>query len=168
MDTINGVLFNLRTIANIEQGKKLSTAKEFITIDDNSTFQWWRRGCSGDSRDRTVNAICKDIRFAITIANLTMESRHLYGPQICGMDETENFDVMNNEKNYSVREERIQQLKKIRDTLSSLHHGIDNICTTYKMDADVDGHLRPLKEEIDACCQNIVKLLITLGEHLDD
>lgn len=166
MNVLDGLLFNLQTIAKVSQGKKLSTAKEFIRVDEGSWFQGWRRGTLGDGREKTINTVSKEIRFTIALSRALMESRYLYGPQITSEKKDLDCDVAIEEKTYNQRAEKIQELKKIREVLTNVGCGVSNICLTYENDADVDGHMQPLILEINECVEQLTKLLIILGEHL--
>ena len=151
MDALTGLLFNLQTISSIPKGKKISTAKEFITLDDDDTTQPWRRWRSGDSRDKAVSTICREIRIAIKISDLLTESEYLY-----------------NDSSKFKRNERIDNIKKLCRGLKNSVYGIDNLCDTYIGDANVLAHLKPLNVEISEQVAKLKKKLIELGEYVED
>lgn len=156
MNVLDKLLFNLQTIAGIPRGRRISTAKEFIILDEDSIFQpLWRRAAA-DGRDKTVREICRIVRTTITLSNYIMESRYIFGS-----DSIESVDLQK-------RSVRICELKKIRESLSESVRGIDNICETYSEDADVIGNLRPIIEEIDAHVSVIIKFLSRIDKNNDE
>jgi hypothetical protein len=167
MDVLEKLLFNLQTIASIPKGKRISTAKEFIIIDEDSVLQPVLRWRAGDTRDKAVQAICREVRTTIKLSEYIMESRYIYlendTPTI-----TDNCDIaVTVVRPISKRDERINEVKRIRSNLSEANYGIDNICETYCDDANVLAYLKPLIGEISDHVSKITKLLIELGEYTE-
>ncbi len=148
MNILDKLLYNLKTISCIPKGKRISTAKEFIVIEDESMIQGYYRWKNSDSRDKATNRICNEIRTVLIIATYIMESRTLYLPK-------DNTD--------STKEKRIEELKKIRISLLGVCQGINNLSMTYEEDANVVGNLVPLVGEIDDCIHELTQVLIDLG-----
>lgn len=164
MNVLEKLLFNLQTIASIPSGKRISNAKEFIVIDEDSALQWIWRKYHGDSRVKAVQTICDEVRTVIAFSKYILESRYLEKS-----DEPEYTDVncdvvVINIKPVSKRDERIIELKKISSVLTETNFGIDNIIHTYESDTNVRGGLQPLTGEIKACVSLITQKLIELGE----
>lgn len=167
MNILDKLLFNLHTISNIPTGKRISTAKEFIVIDEDSMLQGFWRWRAADSRDKAVRTVCNEIRTVIILSKYIMESVHLF---IENESEQMNqsFEIMVNlAPKMNKREERLSDLKKIRLSLMNCNPGIDNLSRTYENDADVLGHLKPLIGEINECVSEITKTLLEFGEHVD-
>lgn len=162
MNVLDKLLFNLHTIASIPKGSRISTAKEFIIIEDDSIMQGVWRKMNADSRDKAVASICREIRTTIAIAYYIMESHHLFAESRVLPDDI-NCDVaISSTLPPNARDKRINDIKKIKAGLLGANHGIDAICQTYE-DADVSGHLKPLIGEIVECSDHISRLLIELG-----
>lgn len=142
MEIIDKILFNLQTISSISKGDKISIAKEFITITDNSVFQPFYRKINGDDRDKSVIKITQEIETAIFISELIIES---------------NFLATKLTKYH----QRVAELKKIYSGLSLAVNGINNICDTYFDDANVVAHLTHLISKIRICCRSIKNTLLT-------
>ena len=154
MDILNNLLFNIQTIASIPKGKKISTAKEFIVIDEESVVQGlWRRRYN-DSRYKAVSLICREVHIVIEISTRIMDSRSLYNIEVI---KEPIDDLLLVQK--STRLLRIKELKKIRNSLRACVYGIDNLCETYNADANVVGHLNPLVVEIEKHVTLITELL---------
>jgi hypothetical protein len=147
MNVLDKLIYNLHTIAEIRKGDRLSTAKEFITIDDSSA-QFYYRWKNADSRDKAVAVVCNEVRTLTAITGFIIESYHI------------------DDKTSALRAKRVSELKTIRTTLLGAINGIENLCLTYD-DADVSGHLIPLIDEINECVTNITKKLIIQGETAD-
>jgi hypothetical protein len=145
MNILERVLFNLETISNISRGQKISTAKEFIVLDDYTITQGFWRWKNAESRDKAIFAICKEVRTVIFIALCILESKYI-------SNAPENADQA------LIKNYRIGELKKIQDGLSYALNGVNNICFTYENDADVTGRLRPLLTEMTDCVASISKM----------
>ena len=155
MDILDCLMFNLQTIASIPKGRRISTAKEFIVIDEDSALQPWRRWRAGDSRDKGVLAVCKEVRTIIKLSEFISESKYLF-------IESDTADNNTEERDY-----RSNTLKKICNGLSDAGIGIDNLCETYICDANVIAHLKPLVSEMANHVAKLTKLLNDLGEYID-
>ena|ERR1700744_841792 len=162
MDVLDKLLFNLQTIASVQKGKKISTVKEFIIIEDNSLTQGFWRWKYADSRDKTVNHICREVRTTIAMAAYISECQVLFTEKQ-PLNES-NYDIAINTKSVLLRDRRVGELKKIRSGLLAAKEGISNICYTYSADADVSGRLKPLIDEICDCMTALTQLLINIGE----
>jgi hypothetical protein len=167
MNILDTLLFNLQTIANVSKGKKISTAKEFITIDEDSIFNpLWRR-IAGDERDKAVRAICREVRTVIFISELVMDNRHIYAESEKIVPQDDCDVAMPCAKTLSKRDIQIDTLKKIKFGLEDAQHGIENICGTYVNDANVLAKLIPLSNEIVLHVNKLKELLILLGEFIE-
>lgn len=164
MDTIGKLLFNLQTIASISKGKKISTVKEFITVDEGSLLSPIMRWRSGDGRDKAVQAICREVRTIIVISERIIESKHIYHTSNQNNDLC---DIAITHKPSNLRDIRVNEIKKIRASLIDANHGIANICETYVDDANVLAYLKPLIGEINDHISAITKLLIEIGEYVE-
>ena len=159
MDVLNALLFNIQTIASIPKGKRISTAKEFIILDEESIIQGLWRWRYNDSRDKAVLLICREVRIVIEISNRIMDSRGLYNVDVA--PEPNNDDIIVIAKK-STRSIRVEELKKIRNYLHACVVGINNLCETYDTDANVTGHLAPLVVEIDVHVASVSELLLRM------
>jgi hypothetical protein len=158
MDILECLMFNLQTIASIPKGRRISTAKEFIVIDEDSALQPWRRWRAGDSRDKGVLAVCKEVRTIIKLSEFISESKYLF---------IEADNDAPDENSTEERDYRLNSLKKICNGLSDAGIGIDNLCETYICDANVIAHLKPLVSEMANHVAKLTKLLNDLGEYID-
>jgi hypothetical protein len=154
MNVLDKTLFNLHTISTIPVGKRISTAKEFITIDETNTGQWFWRWLAGDSRAKAIIAICREVHFTIAISQYIVESMDILK------------SLSGNEQVNGIYSARVKDLRKIHRDLSGAVQGVKNLCETYRGDADVLGHLSPLIDESTAHLDLIISTLIALGEHL--
>ncbi len=152
MDVLDKLLFNLKTISGIPQGKKICTSKEFIIIDDGSIAQGFWRWKNAECRDKAVLFICREIRTIIAFSQLVMESRWFAPGQ----------------ETSPQRPQKAEDLKKIYTSLHNVRQGVANICYTYKDDADVTGHFAPIDKEILACNRLISEFLTTVGVNFND
>ena len=166
MDVLDKLLFNLNTIATIPKGKRISTAKEFIVIDEESILQPITRWRAGDTRDKAVQAICREVQTTIMLSKFMMESKFLYAEVEQDITD-DNCDIAINVNKSSKRDDRIKNLKRIRLSLIEANYGIDNICQTYEFDANVLAHLKPIFGEINDHISSINRLLAELGEYID-
>lgn len=167
MNVLNKLLFNLNTIAKISKGERISTAKEFIVKDEESILQPVLRWRAGDTRDKAVQVICKEVQTTIALSNFIMESKFLYlESELDNTDESCDIAVEVN-KSITKRDERIKSLKHIRCGLIDANYGIDNICQTYEDDANVLAHLKPIIGEINDHISVLTSVLISLGESVD-
>lgn len=164
MDVLDKLLFNLRTIANISKGKRISTAKEFIVIDEDSLLQPITRWRAGDTRDKAVQVICREVRTVIKLSSYIMESRFLYS---CDAPNADDKLATIRTPLHTKKDERINELKKVWSILAETNYGIDNICETYRDDANVLAYLKPLIDEINDHVSAIARLLVGLGEHTE-
>lgn len=130
---IDKLIFNLQTVSKIQKGDRISTTKEFITIDTMSMLQGARRWWVDDSRDKAVIAICREVRMILEISQLLLDNKYL-------LQSPENYTPS--------REKIITMIKKIHCALSSAVVGITNLCETYDVDANVLAYLKPLIVEI--------------------
>lgn len=145
MNVLDKLLFNLNTIAGICKGQKISTAREFISLDDDSALlQSFWRWKAGDDREKNVQTICKDVRTVIAICGYILESHHLYAT----------------DDKYA---ERVDDVKKIRLGLNGAIIGINNLCQTYIGDTNILAQLNPLGREVCDCLNNITAALLHLG-----
>lgn len=166
MNVLEKLLYNLQTIASIPKGKRISTAKEFIVIDEDSMLQGYWRWARVDSRDKAVQSICREVRTTIAIAHYIMESQHLFLENSASKDDNCDIAITINGP-ATKRDERISDLKKIRAGLLEANYGIDNLCQTYEDDANVGGCLKPLLGEINDCSTQITQLLREIGEYTE-
>ena len=146
MNVLDSLLHNLQTIGSIPKNHRISTTSEFIVIEDESFWQSIRRWNNHDSRDKSVQIVRKEVLTTVTIAKYMLESIHLY-----------------TRDNIIIYEQRVQDLKKIRDALIACNIGIDNLCITYAADAGVIGHFKPLIKEICACVAAIERKFAELN-----
>lgn len=158
MDVLDKLLFDLHTIASIPSGKRISTAKEFIVIDDDSPIQGFWRWKAADDRYKAVRAICERVCTTTLIAKLLFESKYF--------NIAEGVNNEKNDKNDEKYSERVNNLKQIYAHLIACKGGINNLQHTYENDADVVGHLSPAVIELDKCVQDIKKFLTDIGENI--
>jgi len=149
-------LSNLHTIGSIQSGQKISTAKKFIVVDEDSIFQWWYRGRRGDCGDKSTEVIKREVYTVLEILQAKMESKYL----IAGNN---HHDVRDSQK----RRMRIDELKKIRLSLTVCKPGIKNISDTYRNDENITAPLRRLMEEIQSNLDELSRLLKDLGEQTE-
>lgn len=116
MDTVDKLLYELKTISEIQKNMKISTHKEFIVIESNSMFQFMYRWWNSDSRAITATHIANIIDTVTTVATLMME----------------------NSKKHE------ETLQTILSRLRASQVGITNLCDTYKDDQDFIGKIRPV------------------------
>jgi hypothetical protein len=146
MELLDKLLFNLQTLSTVPKGKRISVCKEFLVIEDDSILQGAWRWKNGDSRDKAVAYICREIRTVILLASYIAESYHLYDPE---------------SPQYFARAD---ELRRVRVALDHASGGIDNLCITYNSDANVVGNLVPLCKEISNCTGMIAQLLHSIGD----
>src|SRR5579872_1932797 len=109
MNVLERILHNLKTIADISKGERISNAKEFIVKDEPSLLQGlWRRK-AGDSRTKAVISICQEVRFAIAISEYISESYVLREVNEVSDDKNDK----DNTTNTNLRNLRVDELKKI-------------------------------------------------------
>ncbi len=116
MDTVEKLLYELKTISEIQKNTKISTYKEFIVIESNSMFQWAYRWRYGDSRNATTTHIANIIDTVITVVTLMLENPKKHG----------------------------DTLRTFLERLRAGHIGMTNLCDTYKEDQDFIGNIRPV------------------------
>lgn len=162
MNTLEKLLFNLQTIAGIPKGKRISTAREFIVIDEESVLQPLIRWRAGDTRDKAALVICREIRTVIDISHYISESKYLYDDAFESADAYKQTPQMQ-----EARITRIAELKNIRIGLREAGYGISNLCETYYNDANVIAELKPIIAEISTRVEELTKILIDIGAYLD-
>lgn len=136
MDPLGKLLFNMKALGEIRPGYRINTTREYIAADGESLIQGVWRTMAGDSRDKTAQVICRDVRLLIYIAGLLAELQ----------------------KN-GVRDTR-PQLEGIVEGLSCAERGVHNVINTYVGDNDVSAALQPLLAEIKDCRAEMLKLTI--------
>jgi hypothetical protein len=154
MDVIDKHLYQLNTISNIPPGKKISTAREFIVVEDDSTFQCVWRWKAGDERTRGILVICNIVHYTIELSTRIMESKYL----VNGLEEANDLAMKN---------KRISELKKIRLGLLTAIRGIEHTAATYAADADTISPIKPLIGEINDNADVILTFLKALGESIN-
>lgn len=143
MSVLDNLLFNLKTISSIPKETRIKTSTDFITFDEETALQFYRRWRDGESRYKAVKDICHEIRTIIEISSRIMESKFL-----------------NNAHDSPIfKEKRINELKLIAASLEASIGGIDNLCETYVNDQNVRGPLEPLIKEIITHISEIKSLL---------
>ena len=160
MNVIDNLLFNIGTIASVPKGKRISTTKEFIAIEEESLTQGIWRWRNVEDRYKAARLICREIRILMEISNRIMDSRSLYVHEPV----VENPDDIMVASRKTERALRVEEIKKIREGLQSSIIGIDNLCETYDGDANVTGLLLPLIKEIAIHVGTITELLLRFGE----
>jgi hypothetical protein len=146
-------LSNLHTIGSIKPGQKISTAKKFLVVDEDSIFQWWYRGRRGDCGDKSTEVITREVYTVLEILKQRMESKYLTvhaAPQ---------FEPH--------KRARIEELKKIRLGLTVCRPGVRNISETYRGDENITTPLRQLLNEITSSLDELARLLRDLGEQTE-
>jgi hypothetical protein len=148
-DVLSKMLFNLATISAIPRGKKINTSKEYVTIDSGGMFQCVYRTLAAESRDRAVRDLCREVRGAILVCTLMLESSWL---------------ATLGERVGQHRAQRLLELKRLIWALSAASVGINNLCDTYCTDANVVGNLRQLVYEINVAFSMVSARLQEIGE----
>lgn len=166
MDTLGKLLFNLKTIACIPKGARITTAQEFINIEEESTLQPVWRTLSRDSRSKNIALVQQVVDFTILFSDLMMESKYLFLENITIETLSECCDVVfgGAQPAPSERERRITKLKEIACLLDESRIGIENLIETYVDDANVLAILNPLLEKIDTHVNKMYKALMGMGE----
>lgn len=159
MNSVDEIIHNLRTIGGLSAGDRISTAKRFITVDNRSAQFLWRT-VSADSRDKSISAVCREIRMAITILGLITESVELHKP---ADDPAEPPDEIVLIRADSPQSTRVNQLRELYAALSLSQSGVSALCATYMDDADACGALMPLHTEIAAALSSALTLMMNLG-----
>lgn len=126
MNVLDKLLFNLSTISNIPPGRRISTAKEFIVIDEESALQPVLRWMAADSRLKAAAAINSCVMTVIYISNLMMESTKI---------DTD-------------KSAQLALIKRIGVALADAGSGVENLQQTYSADANMLAHLAPISEAI--------------------
>ncbi len=106
MNTLERLIANLRILASIPEGAKLSTCKEFFSVDHPHLLQFIIRASNNSSRLHTVIAIRKEVELAIYLLGL--------------------MNKYNDE----------QLLDTLRDALKKSIRGINSLCDTYRYDTN--------------------------------
>jgi len=152
MESLEKLLFEAKTIANIPKGARINTSGEFINIEQNMVGQSIWRAINRDSRERAVTAVCGTLNMLISYSELLLESRFLL--------KSDDFVQLE-------REKRILTIKKIHIGLAEACNGIDSLCETYASDTNVIAKLKPLQVSVDAHVSKLSKFLMTVGEYTD-
>jgi hypothetical protein len=77
-DIIEHYIYNVKTIGAIPKNGRINTMKEYFILEDPSTFQGMRRKWDGNTRERDIQCITKDILTIIKISYLLSDSSSLY------------------------------------------------------------------------------------------
>jgi hypothetical protein len=149
MDILDKLLFNLQTVAAITKGCRISTSKEFISIEEDSALQGLWRWKQGDTRDKAVMCITKDVHIVIKLADLLIELVRLSDPDS------------------EPRKKYIYDLRHIYTALANSIVGLSNLCDTYGSDANVVGYIHPLTISINAMVDRLMDFLVELGVYED-
>lgn len=136
METLDKILYQLKTIARIQKNAKISTDKEFIVVESASVFQWLYRWNANESRNKALNKITEIISTAICLSTIMME--------VPG-------------------EIHLSNIKKIKERLMYARHGVENLCETYRDDADFIGKIRPTVSKIILHLEKMDEYLDKLG-----
>lgn len=144
---LDGLLFNLDIIGGIAKGQKINTSDEFIDIERDSIFQGVVRSWNGESRKKAMMTVCNLVNNVIVYSELILESKYLLS-----------------EAKSPKRAERVQQLKKISNSLSLSRNGVKNLCETYSNDSNVMAKLKPLLLSIEDAVTTINKWLLDQDE----
>ena len=132
MDPLDKLLYDLQTIANLSAGKKISTLKEFITVEDSYFLQGLVRWRYDDSRDKTLAVISNKVHLIIKFAILLCET----GGTDAG---------------------RRRELTNIYEGLTMSLRGFTHLQYTYNNDAHFLANLGHLVQEINDCAAHIVE-----------
>jgi hypothetical protein len=167
MNPIEKLLFDLQTIGSIPKGRRITTAKEFINIEDESMLQPLWRTIARDSRDKSIEVVQKTIELVICFSDLMLESKYLYmeyGISIENMTESCDIVFGGAAPLQTERDKRIKKIKEIVALLDNARPGIENLCETYVDDANSVASLQPLMGKIDDHVNKISRVLIEMGE----
>lgn len=159
MNAIGEIVHNLNTIGSLSAGDRISTAKKFITVDNRSAQFIWRT-ISADSRERSISAVCREIRLAITILGLITESAELSRPVDDPVDPPDEIVLLASDTPQSTR---AGQLRELYAALSAAQSGVSALCSTYSDDADARGELLPLHGEIASALSGALTRMIEIG-----
>jgi hypothetical protein len=128
--TETDVIVNLRFLGNISEGEKLMISDGKRLVVDQRYFQSFRRGWSGDSRQKVIEFIKYIKDCAKEICKMKLDKI------------TSNID----------KEINVKGLIGIQKLLSAACHGIDNLSMTYKDDKTNTAQISTIKDEIDTFC----------------
>ena len=160
-DILNKYLVDIATISRLQSGDRLNTTREFLTIDEPQILQCILRKYEGDTRDRTIAAVCRIITTVITFAELLIESRFLAHPDFY----VEGAPVHEQHSDAEEVQARLMILVKIRNSIVGAKIGLRNLCVTYH-DPNVSGYINPLDERIDCCVCLINTVMTAHGERV--
>lgn len=164
MDTLEKLLFNLQTIASIPKGKRITTAQEFINIEDESMLQSVWRTIARDSRTKAVLMVQRTVELVIFISDLMLESKYLFLKNVS--NDFYQDDLIFEGLQMTNRDKRLEKIKYISLVLDESKVGIENLCETYIDDSNVIAVLRPLVANIENHICKINNVLISIGEIL--
>jgi hypothetical protein len=133
MELLDDLLYDLKTLAEVKKNSRISTAKDHITIEPDTMFQWLWRLRASDGRDKSIKAISNLVKTTIEYADKILESKYL-------LDEYDTVEKAN----------RIAALHKIYDALTIALPGIRNLCATYNDDADAQYKFDKITNAIEA------------------
>lgn len=159
MNSVDEIVHNLKTIGSLTAGDRISTAKRFITIDNRSAQFLWRT-VSADSREKSISAVCREVRLAITLMGLITESSRIQMHVDNPIEPPDEIVMIVVDTQQSMR---AGQLRDLYAALSSAQSGISALCGTYDDDADARGELSPLHNEIAAALSNALTVMLELG-----
>ena len=156
MEALEKLLFNLQTIANIPKGKKITTATQFINIEDGGTLQPIWRTTARDSGIKSSLMVQQVIELIIVISDLMIESKNLF------IDEVPQ-EVVFGIIQLSEREKLLAKIKHIVELLDDSRIGVENLYATYYNDTNIKAVLDPLLKKIDNHVEKQRKILLEMG-----
>ncbi len=168
MDALGKLLLNLKTIAIIPKGKRITTAHEFINIEEDSFFQPAWRTMARDDRFKNVTFVQHVIDTIIMVSDLMLESKYLFLENITIEAVSENCDVVfgGTQPMPTDREKRLAKIKEIAYLLDESKFGVENLIETYNHDTNIVAILEPLLGKIDTHVSKICRVLMSMGEIL--
>lgn len=116
----NQMILNLNTIGKLPEGSKLSTCKEYLTIDYSHPMQCIRRWYRGEHRDRTLLYIKSEINSAMYAYKLLIETNT-----------------------------HSDEIKTLKSSLINCIFGLHNLCKTYYDDDNVISNLTLLIDDVE-------------------
>lgn len=139
MDMIDQLIFNIQTLSNLPKNKRINSTKEFLYVEEDSVLQGVNRWYCGESRDRSIQYIIREINLLIEMSKFMMESIYI-NPPYGGLNEMYQY--------------RISQLQRIYDVLTGAIHGTTNLIYTYD-DTNVTAKLQYIQNVISIHLEQI-------------
>lgn len=142
-DILDCLIKNLDTLGNVQKNTKISTTKDFISINDVSYSSGVTRWLAGESRDRAIRRIYRDVQCIIAISSAMLDSKYLvYGSE-----------------SKAQREDLLRKIYKIRCALINADRGIGCLCQTYTDDANATIPLKQISSTILAHTAQLAEVL---------